>query len=284
MKRVLTALVLIPLVLLVIFKAPDWLMILCIGLIALAAVKEYLTIIKGFGVQPLTTITLLLNAFIFLVYGLASQAYDLHLEWTDVLISFIFISPMILLSSAMGHSPLKEAFTSACYSLLTIPYISGALLSLFLIRQVTGSPFLILFLFTVVWSGDTLAYYVGRSLGKHKMSPIISPKKTWEGAAASVIGSAILGSALLVNSLWISDKLYLHPMHVKLPSIWEAILLSILINIAAQLGDLAESMIKRGANIKDSGSMLPGHGGILDRIDALLFAAPALLIYAIFVR
>jgi phosphatidate cytidylyltransferase len=120
------------------------------------------------------------------------------------------------------------------------------------------------------------------------MSPRISPKKTWEGAFASLAASLIIGALLFNYSGQISSALLnAHLIDKKdglfalqKPLLWPTLLLSAAINITAQLGDLVESLIKRGAGVKDSGSLLPGHGGMLDRIDALLFAAPILWYYA----
>lgn len=132
---------------------------------------------------------------------------------------------------------------------------------------------LLLFLMVCVWAGDTAALYVGKSLGRHKLSPL-SPNKTWEGSIGSVVGSVIAGLGIV----YAGDALLARGstlLHIVEP-VWQAALLAVLINVAAQIGDLLESAIKRGAGVKDSGTMLPGHGGILDRIDALLLAAPVL--------
>jgi len=132
---------------------------------------------------------------------------------------------------------------------------------------------LLLFLMVCVWAGDTAALYVGKSLGRHKLSAL-SPNKTWEGSIGSVAGSVIAGLAIV----YAGDALLARGstlLHIVEP-VWQAALLAVLINVAAQLGDLLESAIKRGVGVKDSGTMLPGHGGILDRIDALLLAAPVL--------
>jgi phosphatidate cytidylyltransferase len=120
------------------------------------------------------------------------------------------------------------------------------------------------------------------------MSPRISPKKTWEGAIASVVASVAVGWLLFSNAEQISTGLLRVGLitrrdglfGLETPAIGPVIALTIVLNIAAQLGDLVESLIKRGAGVKDSGSILPGHGGMLDRIDALLFAAPVLWYYA----
>jgi phosphatidate cytidylyltransferase len=123
-----------------------------------------------------------------------------------------------------------------------------------------------------VWTGDIAALYVGRNFGRHKLAPQISPNKSWEGSAASVVGSLLIAALLVSLARWLGSGT---PLHFPGPLVrWLG--LAVLLNVFAQVGDLVESAIKRGAGVKDSGAMLPGHGGILDRIDALLLAAPAL--------
>jgi phosphatidate cytidylyltransferase len=156
------------------------------------------------------------------------------------------------------------------------------------LRQQWAGAFYLLYLLLVVWAGDIFAYFVGKSMGRHLMAPRISPKKTWEGAIASVIASIGVGWSMFHYSLPISSTLLRWGLierrdglfGLERPAMAPVILLTIALNIAAQLGDLVESLIKRGAGVKDSGAILPGHGGMLDRIDALLFAAPVLWYYA----
>ena len=126
---------------------------------------------------------------------------------------------------------------------------------------------LLFFALALNWIGDTAAYYVGRQFGRHKLAPVVSPNKSWEGAIASVVASIVFGA------------LYLGKLMPQIPW-WQVSAMALAGNIAGQFGDLAESAIKRGADVKDSGNILPGHGGMLDRIDALLFAAPVLWYYA----
>ncbi len=123
------------------------------------------------------------------------------------------------------------------------------------------SVHLLFFALALNWAGDSIAYYVGRRFGKHKLAPVVSPKKSWEGAIASVLGSVIFGVVYLG---------YFVPLMAK----WNIVVIAIAANVAGQLGDLAESAIKRGAGVKDSGDLLPGHGGMLDRVDSSLFALP----------
>ena len=129
-------------------------------------------------------------------------------------------------------------------------------------------PRLLLFALVITWAGDTVAYFVGRALGKHPFAPHLSPKKTWEGAIASFAGSLLVGYAF---SWWLSAPV---PYLLAMAGVG---------NLAGQAGDLLESAYKRSAGVKDSGALLPGHGGILDRIDALILAIPAVWYYWILV-
>jgi phosphatidate cytidylyltransferase len=129
-------------------------------------------------------------------------------------------------------------------------------------------PLLLLFAMVIIWVGDTAAYFVGRSIGKHALAPHLSPKKTWEGTVASFLGSLIVAI------------LFARFMTVPLPHLLGMAAVG---NIAGQVGDLLESAYKRSAGIKDSGSLLPGHGGVLDRIDALILAIPVVWYYWILI-
>jgi phosphatidate cytidylyltransferase len=151
---------------------------------------------------------------------------------------------------------------------------------------------MIIFLMAVVWSGDIFAYFIGKSFGRKEMSLRISPKKTWEGAVASLLASVGFGTLLhhysepisrffLASHLLDRQALMQSGVWTHESETWHVVLLCVALNLAAQLGDLVESAIKRGADVKDSGSILPGHGGMLDRIDAMLFAIPVLWIYPI---
>jgi len=137
---------------------------------------------------------------------------------------------------------------------------------------------------------DIGGYFAGITLGRggrHPMAPHISPKKTWEGAASSIVASVIVGTLWIQHAPGISSALLQAGLierpggmwGLEQPPLWPIILLSAVVNVAAQLGDLVESLIKRGAGVKDSGTILPGHGGMLDRIDAMLFAVPVVWAY-----
>ena len=207
------------------------------------------------------------------------------------LISLAFaaaIAPFLFLTITMRRDNLSGAYPAAAAAVFAFTYIALPLGMLVQLRQQWAGGFLLLYLLLVVWAGDIFAYFVGKSMGRHLMAPRISPKKTWEGAAASLAASLAVGALLFHYALPLSSALLNAGLierrdglfGLEKPALWPIILLTIAINIAAQLGDLVESLIKRGANVKDSGTILPGHGGMLDRIDALLFAAPLLWYYA----
>jgi phosphatidate cytidylyltransferase len=179
-----------------------------------------------------------------------------------------FCSLALLLVCSFA-SPLERVLRDSAFSIFPLLYIGLTLATLPLLWVQPDGSSLLIFLFSVVWTGDVVALYVGRSLGRHKLAPQISPNKSWEGSAGSLIGSLLITVVLLFLAR------SMHGLHFAGPPIrW--LVLAVVLNVFAQVGDLVESAIKRGAGVKDSGSMLPGHGGILDRIDALLLAAPAL--------
>jgi phosphatidate cytidylyltransferase len=188
----------------------------------------------------------------------------------------------------MRRAELASAFPAAMVSSFAFAYIALPLACLVQLREQWQGSFYLLYLLLLVWAGDVFAYFIGKPFGRHRMSPRVSPNKTWEGAVASVLASVAVGLLMFHYSLPLSTAL-LHAHLIDLrdgifnnqqPSLIPIIALSVILNIAAQLGDLVESLIKRGANVKDSGAILPGHGGMFDRIDALLFAAPVLWCYA----
>jgi phosphatidate cytidylyltransferase len=293
-KRVLTAVILIPLVVLALFKAPLWLFTLLVLGVALLAAREYFDIAEATGFKPMRGLSYL--ALVLLFVALAVPVYDRHdmLTIRDLIsISFliaILFWPWVLFTFAMRREPPSQSLGDAATSLLMLPYIAVSLALIVLIRSRPDGVLFLLFLMLVVWTGDIAAYYVGRAIGKHKLAPRISPGKTWEGAIASIVGSVVVAVLLFHFSPAIISGLtpiglphvetgprahppeYINPQLSYSPMI--ALLFAICVNISAQLGDLFESAIKRGAGLKDSGTLLPGHGGVLDRIDALLFALP----------
>jgi phosphatidate cytidylyltransferase len=292
LKRIATALVLIPIVLLLVLRAPVPIVAVVAGAVALITVQEFLKLTESYNVQPLRIPTYIFVGLFFLLLAASASGESPQLSGLKFVLGMGFacaISPFIFLTIAMWRTQMSEAYPAAAASAFAFAYIALPMGMLVQLRQQWAGAFWILYLLLVVWAGDIFAYFVGRALGRHLMAPRISPKKTWEGAAASLAASLGVGILLFNYSLQISSSLLRLGLierrdglfGLEKPEMWPIVLLTVALNIAAQLGDLVESLIKRGAGVKDSGAILPGHGGMLDRIDALLFAAPVLWFYAV---
>ena len=291
LKRIATAAVLIPIVLLLVLRAPVSVVALVAALVALLTVHEFLKLTESYGVRPLRIPTYAFVSGFFLLLAINVGAETPLFSMGKFLISLAFaaaIAPFLFLTITLRRDNLSAAYPAAAAAVFAFTYIALPLGMLVQLRQQWAGGFLLLYLLLVVWAGDIFAYFVGKSIGRHLMAPRISPKKTWEGAAASLAASLAVGTLLFHYALPLSSALLNAGLierrdglfGLEKPALWPIIVLTIAINIAAQLGDLVESLIKRGANVKDSGTILPGHGGMLDRIDALLFAAPLLWYYA----
>jgi len=291
LKRILTAIVLIPIVLALVLRAPLPVLALVAALVALLAVQELLKLAEAYGIRPLRWPTYIFVGLFFLLLAI-SPGDDKPLLSTAIFVYSVgfaaAIAPFVFLTVGMRRADLSSAFPAAMVSAFVFGYIALPLGFLVQIRAQWSGAFLLLYLLLLVWAGDIFAYFVGHTLGRHRMSPRVSPNKTWEGAVASLLASMVVGMLLYNYALPISSALLnAHLIErrdgffaLQKPPLWPTLLLSAAINVAAQLGDLVESLIKRGAGVKDSGTLLPGHGGMLDRIDALLFAAPVLWYYA----
>jgi phosphatidate cytidylyltransferase len=261
MQRLVTAAIGIPLALLAIFLPDPWFLAIIVVFLGVAA-WEYLKIVRPRA--PHAPLGVLLAAVplaaLALCYGLAHEASLPSLRLQILLAGALFslgLGTLVL----FGRTPLEETLPALGILAFGIPYFAVAIASLYHLHRI--SPWMIVLTVGLVSFGDTAAYYAGSRLGKHKMAPSISPKKSWEGAVAGLLGSLVWGAA------WSWVRLG----RLDLPLLG----LVAVVAVAGQVGDLVESMIKRGTGVKDSGSVLPGHGGILDRMDASLFAAPAML-------
>jgi phosphatidate cytidylyltransferase len=291
-KRVATAIVLIPLVLVLVLKAPLYVLAIVAGAVALLAIAEFLKLATHYAVQPLEPATYAFVALFFVFVIVASTNRTPLVETTAMLYGLALaaaIAPFVFLTVAMRmkRANLTSGYPSAAASVFAFAYIAIPMALLVEIRQQPAGAIWTIYTLLAVWAGDIFAYFVGKSLGRHRMSPEISPKKTWEGAVASILASVIVGTLWIQHAPGISSALLRAGLierrdgmfGLEQPQLWPIILLSAVVNIAAQLGDLVESLIKRGAGVKDSGTILPGHGGMLDRIDAMLFAVPVVWAY-----
>jgi len=266
MKRILTAVVLAPLVLVLVFLGPRWHapFVFAVALVAALAGWEYLGLTQARGATPPRIAVAI--ALILLFAG--------NYQWPEFTPAIFGALNLSLIILCTFRSSVEQVMADASACIFCMVYLGSTLLALPALHEQASGPSLVAFLLCVVWAGDTTALYVGRALGRHKLAPRLSPGKTWEGSAGSVVGSLIAAGLLLelANLLQARDLAWL-----SFPDeTWYWLVLAVIVNVAAQVGDLAESALKRSAGVKDSGSLLPGHGGVLDRIDALLLAAPAL--------
>lgn len=272
MKRILTALVLIVVVFAVIFLGHLWMITLAAALVAELAAFEYLQLAARSGVRVPLWWMAAATALVFVI----TFAWPIEVQLP------VFSALAFVLFGMSGfRAPLKRVLPDTAAGLFGLIYIAYPLSLLPQIwNRDDGKP-LMVFLMVCVWAGDIAALYVGRKFGRHKLAPRLSPGKTWEGTLASLLGSMLVAAWVF----WLGDALSVRGnmvLHIQEP-LWQLLLLAAVLNAAAQLGDLLESAIKRGAEVKDSGTMLPGHGGILDRIDALLLATPVLW-YALLIK
>lgn len=272
MKRIFTAIALIVVVFALLFFGNLWMITAAAALVAELAAYEFLQLaavgakLHGASLRIPIWWMIVATAALFLV-SIPNFPGEAQLP----VISFLTLA---LFAWNGFRSPLVQVLPDTAQGLFGLLWIAYPLTLIPLLWKQEDGPALVLFLMVSVWAGDIAALYVGRAFGRHKLSPRLSPGKTWEGSLASIGGTLLAagGVVALGNALTARGNLLLH---ITEP-VWQSLVLAVILNVAAQLGDLLESAVKRGAGVKDSGTMLPGHGGILDRIDALLLAAPVL--------
>jgi len=272
MKRILTATVLILAVFALVFFGQLWMITLFAAIVAELAAYEYLRLAAvgadAHGAKLRIPVWwMFLGTALTFVVTLPNFPVEEQLPVLSAL-------TLVLFAWNGFRAPLIQVLPDTAQGLFGLIYIAYPLTLVPLLWKQEDGPALVLFLMVCVWAGDIAALYIGRAFGKHKLAPRLSPGKTWEGSIASLLGSMLAGAAVyLLGAILVAHGSTV--LHIEEP-LWQVMLLAILLNAAAQIGDLLESAIKRGADVKDSGTMLPGHGGILDRIDALLLAAPVL--------
>ena len=263
MKRILTAVVLIAAVVALVFLAPLW------------VVASFAAVVAGLAAYEYRALAHQKSVYIPLWWLLGSTAviFFFTIRLPEFELPVLTLLTFILMAWSGFRAPLDRVLLDTSLGLFSLVYVVYPLTLLPLIKAHEDGTGLLLFLFVCVWAGDIFALYIGKNFGRRKLAPRLSPNKTWEGSVASVVGSVGCGMALYFLGEKLANTRGLMALHIAAPA-WQMALLAVLLNVAAQLGDLLESAIKRGAGVKDSGTMLPGHGGILDRIDALLLAAP----------
>ena len=245
MKRVLTALLLIPFFCYAVLWAPQWAFLIIVAGVAVLLFREYADLVSLHAIEKPG------------VFGYVAGLLLLFLPGRDF--AFLVLIALLTMALALRSREPSDFLPASGALLLGVIYIFGSLRCAIDLRA--NNVYWLLFALSLNWIGDIAALYVGRMIGRHKMAPHVSPGKSWEGAAASMVASIIYGAVYLPHFLGAVPLL-------------EGLTLTALANIAGQLGDLCESALKRGAGVKDSGTLLPGHGGWLDRVDSSLFALP----------
>ncbi len=250
MKRILTGLVLTPFFFYIVVFAPDAVFLATLAAVGLICYYEFLGIaaghLHGLEYDPRRNPA-----------GYLAGLLLLLLPGSEILTVILFAFLMWVF--ALRAKNLSHILPFAAMAVFGIVYIFGAWKCGLSLRLM--NPWWMLFATAINWTGDTFAYYGGKNFGHRKLAPVLSPGKTWAGAAASLAGTLLLG-------IWF--------LHWKFPqvSLLQSAVLCLAANLSGQVGDLCESAIKRGAGVKDSGNSLPGHGGWLDRVDSSLFSVP----------
>lgn len=251
MKRLFTAIGLLAFAVYLIFWAPHPVFLAAALLMGFLCYREFASLATAYGIEKPGVFGVLAGALIIL--------------YPEITLPGVVLLLLIAFAVSLRRERLREILPQIACTFLGVFYAFAPWRFAVDLRR--EGVHLLFVALALNWIGDSAAYYVGRRFGAHRLAPVVSPKKSWEGAAASLAASVIFG------------VLYLMKLMPRIP-VWEAALLSACGNVAGQLGDLAESAIKRGAGVKDSGHILPGHGGMLDRVDSSLFALP--VVYAIY--
>ena len=274
MKRELAGAVAIPIVLVILFKGPAILFNALVAVIALGAVWEFYRIAEKTGHPVAKTVGLAGSALLLggaaLLWGpfrFETPAGDVVRVAVRTRPSFWLVAALVIVFLAAiapmaSRVPPASALAGAASTIFGIVSIALPATAMCLLRG--RSPRVVLMLLLIVWVCDSSAYYFGRMFGRRPLAPMVSPKKTWEGSIGGLVGATLFGAA--AGTWWFLPEL--GPVRGALAGA--------LVSTAGQIGDLVESLWKRGAGVKDSGTFLPGHGGFYDRIDSLLFAAPVL--------
>jgi len=265
MKRILVSIIGIPVILGSVYVGGVY-FFLVVTVIALLSQLEFYNIAQHRNVKINKILGLLAGFVVLYLYYISREEYFLP---AMLLISILFLiieifsgkeSPLLNTSLSLSGIIYPTALVGTLYPLRQMDHLTG----------VSGLN-LVVALLGGVWLCDTAAYYIGRAIGKHKLIERVSPNKTWEGSAAGFLASLIVIFALKYNG-FLGNSF----------SNVDMIMLSLFTGVGGQLGDLFESLIKRDAGVKDSGILLPGHGGFIDRFDALIFAAPLTYLYFIY--
>lgn len=267
LRRVLTALVLLPLLYVIIRMAPPEGFFLLVAAVILTGQYEFYRLYYPRNHSGRIFIGLVMGisvAFGFYLHSIPVGGYALMLILTLVVMGG-------MLFTLFSVQELHRILSDSAVTFLGVAYVSFLLSHLLFLRGLSEGEYLILFVLGITWLGDAGAYYTGSLLGRRPLAARISPRKTVEGSLGG-LGVGVLGS--LGAKFWFLPQL----------SVWDAVVLGLVLGIVGQLGDLVESLCKRSAGVKDSGQLIAAHGGVLDKVDALMFTAPVFYYYLVIVK
>ncbi|MBW2653367.1 MAG: phosphatidate cytidylyltransferase [Deltaproteobacteria bacterium] len=266
-KRWITALVLAPIFLWILIKGNTLLLAILVSVVAICAIREYLRIIFKNDERSLSNTIKIISYAVSMALIISACLGSWEILFLILAMNLLALSVFVLSRFAGNHA----IFDIIAKQVLGVVYIPVSLSLLVFIKELDGGTFWIIWLLIVVFANDTGAFYMGTFFGKRALSPTISPNKTIEGSLGGLTASVTIG--------FIFCQIFFNDLSLS----FLAIPASFFLAIAGQIGDLFESAMKRASNIKDSGRILPGHGGMLDRIDGLLLAIPVLYVYLVFV-
>ncbi len=253
----------------------EWSFLLLLFAINIMGLWEYCNLFRAKEYAPHKNVVLILGTLVFLIGIATIYIFSMYLEEhesnfmaTPTLVAPVLLSLFIVELYNKQHSPFQRAAVGIT-GLLYIPVSLSYFSSIAYIDNQTYNAYIPISCFILIWSSDTFAYLAGRTFGKHKLFPSVSPKKTWEGFIGGIIGT--IGISVLLHY---SFGIFSIPVWIGL---------ALVIAVFGLWGDLIQSMLKRSLELKDSGTILPGHGGILDRFDSLLFCIPFVAAYLYFV-
>ena len=262
-KRVITSLWFAPLLVVVVWFGGERGFAVLMAVFGILAALEFYRMAAMAKLLPFTCFGLVWTAFFILGRNSELLSFLTPYFTTGLLMPLLLTSAVVIpLIGLLVRRQKEGAFNSWVWTVAGILYVGWLLGHLVALRGLDDGRNWVFFILFVTWASDTFAFFVGRKFGRHKLAPNISPGKTWEGAAGGV------GAAVIMSILFFAPT----PFRLPLAS-WQIIPLAVLVSIFGQLGDLVESLLKRNMGVKDSGSLMPGHGGVLDRIDSLVFAS-----------
>lgn len=279
--RVASAVVMVPLIVAAVIWLPDFWWSIGISIVAGAAAREIARLAIGGGVDASGRLIEVATALLVWL-GTGPPAEAEWLRGGEMLLAALIIVVVLAFVDQLARPPERRSVAAWALAVAVPTYVGGMASFTLRLRALDDGIAWVLCLLFLIWTNDSAAYFGGRAFGRHPLAPSLSPKKTWEGLAAGTAGTVAVAVGLAalapgVASVW---AVPLVPIALATAPIWIAAALGIAVSIAGPVGDLSHSFIKRQFGAKDSGAVIPGHGGVWDRVDSLLFAAPVVYLAA----